>query len=200
MAIDVPAGRALTVYTFDSDSCVFNGENPWVYFRPQELGCDIWWTSESTLGSHSLGTLAEPGLSYIFVLNDLTVAGSWLAAAAWARSTSSTCTSCLPTMPTGTSLSTSSTSCRCCRREVPYGQPATWGDGDWNGGPGGYPGEPPGGDGLFDQQDIVAALQTGKYLSGAYVAITQQRSPWRRTDVHCLRREDGGDCGRCDGG
>ena len=51
------------------------------------------------------------------------------------------------------------------------GQPATWGDGDWNGGPGGYPGEPPAGDGLFDQLDIVAALQTGAYLSGAYAAI-----------------------------
>ena len=50
------------------------------------------------------------------------------------------------------------------------GQPATWGDGDWNGGPGGYPGEPPAGDGLFDEQDIVAALQTGKYLSGPYAA------------------------------
>ena len=33
------------------------------------------------------------------------------------------------------------------------GQPATWGEGDWNGGPGGYPGEPPAGNGLFDQKD-----------------------------------------------
>ena len=44
------------------------------------------------------------------------------------------------------------------------GQNATWGDGDWNGGPGGHPGEPPAGDGLFDQRDIVAALQTGQYM------------------------------------
>ena len=55
------------------------------------------------------------------------------------------------------------------------GQPATWGEGDWNGGPGGYPGEPPAGDGVFDQKDIVAALQTGNYLErGA------RRNPTRR--------------------
>ena len=51
-------------------------------------------------------------------------------------------------------------------------QLATWGEGDWDGGPGGYPGEPPPGDGLFDQKDIVAALQTGTYLNSAYAAIS----------------------------
>lgn len=52
------------------------------------------------------------------------------------------------------------------------GQPATWGEGDWNGGPGGYAAEPPRGDGTFNQQDIVAALQSGTYLTGAYAAIS----------------------------
>jgi hypothetical protein len=37
---------------------------------------------------------------------------------------------------------------------------ATWSEGDWNG------------DGLFDQKDIVAALQMGKYLQGPYEALS----------------------------
>jgi hypothetical protein len=51
------------------------------------------------------------------------------------------------------------------------GQTATWGEGDWNGAPGGSPGNPPTGNGLFDQLDIVAALSAGKYLSGPYAAV-----------------------------
>ena len=51
------------------------------------------------------------------------------------------------------------------------GQAATWGDGDWNGAPGGSPGSPPTGDGKFDQLDIIAALGAGKYLTGPYAAI-----------------------------
>ena len=46
------------------------------------------------------------------------------------------------------------------------GEVATWGEGDWDGGPGGYPGEPPEGNGFFDQRDIVAAMATGNYLQG----------------------------------
>ena len=51
------------------------------------------------------------------------------------------------------------------------GQPATWGDGDWNGAPGGSQGDPPAGDGLFDQLDIIASLATGNYLNGPYAAL-----------------------------
>ena len=51
------------------------------------------------------------------------------------------------------------------------GQAATWGDGDWDGAPGGKQGEPPAGDGLFNQQDIIAALSAGFYLSGPYAAL-----------------------------
>lgn len=51
------------------------------------------------------------------------------------------------------------------------GQPATWGEGDWNGAPGGGPGDPPPGDGLFDQFDLIAALSTGNYLAGPYAAV-----------------------------
>lgn len=52
------------------------------------------------------------------------------------------------------------------------GQPATWGEGDWDGAPGGEPGNPPTGDGVFDQKDIIAALSAGKYLTGPYAAIS----------------------------
>lgn len=38
------------------------------------------------------------------------------------------------------------------------GEPATWGEGDWNGAPGGRPGDPPLGDGRFNQLDIIAVL------------------------------------------
>jgi hypothetical protein len=51
------------------------------------------------------------------------------------------------------------------------GQAATWGEGDWDGAPGGSPGSPPAGNGFFDQLDIIAALNAGKYLTGPYNAI-----------------------------
>jgi hypothetical protein len=50
------------------------------------------------------------------------------------------------------------------------GEPATWGEGDWNGAPGGYAGNPPEGNGVFDQTDIVAALGTGLYMIGPQAA------------------------------
>ena len=51
------------------------------------------------------------------------------------------------------------------------GLAATWGQGDWNGAPGGEPGHPPAGNGLFDQFDIIAAQQGANYLTGIYAAI-----------------------------
>ena len=51
------------------------------------------------------------------------------------------------------------------------GQPATWGEGDWDSAPGGGPGNPPPGDRVFNQVDIIAALSAGKYLTGTYAAI-----------------------------
>jgi hypothetical protein len=51
------------------------------------------------------------------------------------------------------------------------GQTATWGEGDWNGAPGGNAQSPPAGDGQFNQVDIIAALTAGNYLSGPYAAI-----------------------------
>ena len=57
------------------------------------------------------------------------------------------------------------------------GQPATWGEGDWSGGPGGEPGNPPAGDGAFDQLDIIAALNADVYLKGPYAALTPGGTP-----------------------
>jgi formylglycine-generating enzyme required for sulfatase activity len=51
------------------------------------------------------------------------------------------------------------------------GQAATWGEGDWDGAPGGTPGDPPAGDGLFNQFDVIAAQQAATYLAGPYAAI-----------------------------
>ena len=50
------------------------------------------------------------------------------------------------------------------------GEPATWGEGDWNGAPGGSPGSPPAGDGKFENRDVIAALAAGKWLTGPYAA------------------------------
>ncbi len=57
------------------------------------------------------------------------------------------------------------------------GQAATWGEGDWNGAPGGEQGNPPAGDALFDQLDIIAALGPGQYLTGPYAAIAPGGQP-----------------------
>ena len=53
------------------------------------------------------------------------------------------------------------------------GQPATWAEGDWDSAPGGQPGSPPPGNGLFDQLDIISALAGGKYLTGPYAAVAK---------------------------
>lgn len=51
------------------------------------------------------------------------------------------------------------------------GAPATWGEGDWDGAPGGFPQHPPEGDGVFDQFDIIAAQLGATYKTGSYAAI-----------------------------
>ena len=80
------------------------------------------------------------------------------------------------------------------------GQAATWGEGDWDGAPGGSPGSPPQGDGVFSQLDIIEALNAGKYLTGPYAAIATGGVPGRRADLDCLQRQDGRSGGRRPGG
>jgi hypothetical protein len=57
------------------------------------------------------------------------------------------------------------------------GQTATWGDGDWNGAPGGTVGNPPAGDGVFNQFDIVAAASPAHYATGPYAALQPGGQP-----------------------
>lgn len=56
------------------------------------------------------------------------------------------------------------------------GRAATWGDGDWDGAPGGSHGDPPQGNGLFDQFDIIAAAGNGLYLVGPHAVVTDRGS------------------------
>ena len=70
------------------------------------------------------------------------------------------------------------------------GQPATWGEGDWNGAPGGTIGAPPPGDGLFNQLDIVAALDEALYLRGPYDLIANPRHAGE-LPVHAMATNDG---------
>ena len=64
------------------------------------------------------------------------------------------------------------------------GQPAAWSEGDWDGAPGGSVGNPPAGDGQFNQLDIIAALSGGAYLTGPYGALSPAGEPGdRQTSV-----------------
>jgi hypothetical protein len=57
------------------------------------------------------------------------------------------------------------------------GAAATWGEGDWDGAPGGSPGQPPVGNGRFDQADIIAALAGAHYLNGPYASLYSGNGP-----------------------
>lgn len=125
-----------------------------------------------SFGSISFGNVAPPGLAHDAVLNDLSVIGSLdgggglgpvdlvflheLSPGDANRDFVFDQQDIVQVLQAGKYLT---------------GEAATWGEGDWDGGPGGYPGKPPPGDSIFDQQDIVAALQTGNYLNGSYAAM-----------------------------
>jgi hypothetical protein len=57
------------------------------------------------------------------------------------------------------------------------GQAATWGEGDWNGAPGGTQAAPPAGDNFFNQLDIISAVSAGVYLTGPYAAVQAMGEP-----------------------
>jgi hypothetical protein len=64
------------------------------------------------------------------------------------------------------------------------GEQATWGEGDWNGAPGGSMNNPPSGDGKFDQVDVIAALSANVYLKGPYAAIdTKENGAGGQTSI-----------------
>ena len=61
------------------------------------------------------------------------------------------------------------------------GQTATWGESDWDGAPGSEPGNPPQGNELVDQFDVIAALAKGDYMTGAYAATAPDDAGLPRT-------------------
>ena len=175
--MDAPANKQLTSLNIDSATGIFAGAQPpfpWLaspvdnFYHKNLFKA----TFGSSFGSISFGNVARPHLSDTFLLNDLSVVGSLAGGGGLGpvdlvylhelypgdadRNYSFDQLDIVRVLQSGKYLT---------------GEPATWGDGDWNGGPGGYRGAPPPGDGRFDQKDIVAALQAGKYLSGAYAAI-----------------------------
>jgi hypothetical protein len=184
LAVDVP-GTKLTSINIDSAACIFTGD------PAQNLGgdfdnhtdCNIFKTTFGTsFGSLSFGNVAQTGLSPFFIFNDLTVHGSLrgggflgavelrdLRPLGWWR---------LKAGDANRDYAFDQFDIVQVQQAAKYltGQPATWGEGDWDGGPDGYPWEPPVGNGLFDQQDIVAALQTGNYLQGPYAATVPEPS------------------------
>jgi probable HAF family extracellular repeat protein len=73
------------------------------------------------------------------------------------------------------------------------GQPATWGEGDWDGAPGGTPGNPPSGDGVFDQTDIIWALAPAHYLTGPYARRFGMANNLAASAVRAMGIAAGGD-------
>ena len=71
------------------------------------------------------------------------------------------------------------------------GQTSTWGEGDWDGAPGGSPGNPPFGDGLFNQFDIVAALASDVYLQGPYGAIQDDSAEYEAQTTLVYKADTG---------
>ncbi len=70
---------------------------------------------------------------------------------------------------------------------------ATWAEGDWQGAPGGSPGDPPAGDGRFDGKDLLAAYITGKYRTGPYDASASAPTHARQPLVEYQGRTDKSD-------
>lgn len=63
------------------------------------------------------------------------------------------------------------------------GEPVTWGEGDWDSAPGGASGDPPAGNGTFDQLDLIAAMVANLYSTGAYADVGPPKS-----DLACVGR------------
>lgn len=131
-------------------------------------------TFGASFSSIRFGPVAEAGLSFDFVLNDLTMEGS-LAGGGGLGPVDLVNLGCTPTpqLQAGDAnqdLQFDQQDIVQVLSAAKYltGSPATWGEGDFNGAPGGTPGSPPAGDGVFDQRDITAALAAAIYQTGPY--------------------------------
>lgn len=131
-------------------------------------------TFGSSFSSIDFGNLSPLGLSEQFVLTDISVMGSFAVGGAL-MDADLVYIANVPLQPgdANQDLQFDQSDLIQVLQAGTYltGAPSTWGQGDWNGAPGGGRGSPPAGDAVFDQKDVVAALQSAKYLTGAYAAI-----------------------------
>ena len=172
VAVDAPAGTELTSVSIDSKARIFTGDRALNLGGSYDVDADnniFKATFGTSFGSISFGNVAQLGLTPDSLLNDLTVAGS-LAGGGGLGPVDLVYMHELFPGDANQDFSFDQPDIVQVLQAAKYltDKPATWGEGDWNGGPGGYPGEPPAGDGVFDQHDIVAALQGGVYLTGRY--------------------------------
>jgi hypothetical protein len=127
-------------------------------------------------GPLSFGNVAQPGLAMNFLLNDLSVSGSITGGGLLESVDLIILGAPLPALMPGDAdqdLKFDQLDIVKVLVAAKYltGEPATWGEGDWNAAPGGRQGQPPRGDGLFNQSDIVAALAGDTFLAGPYAAL-----------------------------
>ena len=177
IAVDAPAEVQLTSLNLDSVSSRFVSAswNVTVFGGSFDIVAAnrlFKATFDSSFGSISLGHVAQPGLAQEFFLNDLTVAGS-LAGGGHLGPVDLVYMQELYPGDANRDFTFGQLDIVRVLQAGKYltGQRATWGEGDWNGAPGGYPGNPPRGNGLFDQLDIIAALPPSSRLAGPYAAV-----------------------------
>jgi hypothetical protein len=183
--IEPPPEKMLTSLSITSEAGVFDGappeqlDGPFDLFGPHRSSPCRWYvacgadlsilfkvTFGGSFGSRDVGNVAEPELARDYLLNDWYVAGS-LAGGGALGDVNLVYVEDLAPGDANQDLAFDQLDLVQVLQANKYltGQPATWGEGDWDAAPGGHPGNPPKGDGLFDQLDIIAALQSGSYLA-----------------------------------
>ena len=178
LAIEVPAGQQLNSINIESATGILNEDSQSIRqlldgaFDFNDGHTIFKSTFLSSFGSISFGAVARPDLSPSFLLADLSGIGSF-DGGGMLNSLDLVYRGIIPQILPGDAnqdLQFDQLDIVQVVQAEKYltGLPATWGEGDWNGAPGGSPGNPPAGDGLFNQLDIVAALDGGVYLTGAY--------------------------------
>ena len=178
LSFDAPVGRELNAINVDSVSGIFTGapkRNPISSLDIDKDHTIFSANFDGPIKAGSIGKVAQSGLSQEFLLEDLSATGSLVGGGEIGIVD-------LIYLGASTLLMAGD-----ANQDLEFDQfdivqvvqaekyltglPATWGEGDWNGAPGGSPGDPPLGDGLFNQLDIIAALDGGVYLTGSYAAL-----------------------------
>jgi hypothetical protein len=180
LSVDAPASRQLTTINIDSQAGIFTGE------RARNLGGSYDNDADDNIfkatfggdfGSVDFGNVAQSGLLYPFVLNDLSAIGSLEGGGGLGPIDLVYLGPTTPFLMPGDANQDRQFDQSDLVQVLVAGKyatdaPATWGEGDWNGGPGGKPGNPPAGDGRFDEFDIMAALAGNVFATGPYWAVS----------------------------